>query len=72
MSEKYAAVKVRIHKVNPKSIIVDSPRHQETKVIARSLIHGIDDLNIEKIKNGVPVTTTIRVFEWKATEYGLK
>lgn len=70
MSEEYRTVTVVLRAVRGRALIVEVPRQQGIKVIPRSLIHGGDDLRLDR-QTGLPVKTTFRVMRWKADELGL-
>lgn len=70
-SEKYRIVTAKITRINKDSLIIDTPNG--TKSIPRSLLHGVDDLDLRHLPFGriEPVDHTFRLLEWKAEEVGL-
>lgn len=62
---------VFVKSIREQSIVVQLKNRQGTNVIARSLIHGMDDLTLEKFRKLDPREHTFRVFGWKADELGL-
>lgn len=66
--DKYRTVTGRLKAIRPNAILVDNWRGGEAW-IARSLLHGADDLNmIERAVVGAEIT--FRLFAWKAEEIG--
>lgn len=71
MSDKYRTVTVEVKAIREKSIIVQCKNRTSTNVVARSLLNGFDDLELEKMRGVIPRELTFRVFAWKADELGL-
>lgn len=74
MSDDYRAVTTRLRAVSEKAIFVDRPANQAgTVTIPRSLLHGSDDLAIERrVQEGAfyGAEITFRLRAWKAEEIG--
>ncbi|TIW25258.1 MAG: hypothetical protein E5V63_18420 [Mesorhizobium sp.] len=69
MSDAYRTVTARIERITPKAMEVIVPNRKGTYWVARSLIHGGDEL---KVHPGLTGTDwTFRLMEWKADELGL-
>lgn len=68
MGESYRTVTTRLRGIRPKVIFVDRPHKRGEVSIPRSLIHGGDDLGIERFFIGEEIT--FRLMEWKAEEIG--
>lgn len=71
MSDRYRIVTVFVKNIREQSIVVQLKNRTGTNVIARSLIHGIDDLALEKFRKLDAREHTFRLFAWKADELGL-
>lgn len=68
---KYRLVTTTVTAIREKSIVVQIKNKQGTNIIARSLLQGFDDMQMDKMKNALPRELTFRVFGWKAEELGL-
>ena len=68
---QYRVVTTEVLAIREKSIVIQIANKQGTNIIARSLLNGFDDLQIEKVKHSLPRRLTFRVFTWKAEELGL-
>lgn len=69
MSESYRIVTTRFRGISPsgKAIFVDRPIAGQVS-IPRSLIHGADDLKLNRYSDGDEIT--FRLMEFKAEELG--
>ena len=61
MSDKYAVIKVTVRRLGVKAAHLEIGGVQHW--IARSLIHGADDMDLRKGE-----TKSIRIFAWKVRE----
>jgi hypothetical protein len=72
-SDKYRTVTATFRGITRtgNAIIIDNPpsKGAGTMTLPRSLLHGADDLKLERIAPGYPVM--FRLVEWKAEEIGL-
>jgi hypothetical protein len=71
VSDKYRIVTVTLRQRRRQSIMVDSKHRPGWDCISRSLIHGGDDIKIDRGELAVDTNITIRIAEWKAEELGL-
>ncbi|MBX3579947.1 MAG: hypothetical protein KF723_22315 [Rhizobiaceae bacterium] len=74
MTDEYRVITTTFRRISSTglAIIVDRPKHQNGRggwaIIPRSLLHGSDDLKVEKFVKGQEIT--IRIREFKAEELG--
>lgn len=66
---KYSIVTVRITNVLPSSVWVVRKNRLHAQNVPRSLLHGGDDLKLERMARDCDVE--LRVVDWKADELGL-
>lgn len=71
MTDKYRTVTVEVKHIREKSIVVQCKNRQATNIVARSLLNGFDDMQLDKMRASLPRELTFRVFAWKADELGL-
>jgi hypothetical protein len=74
MSDDYAIITTKFRGLakSGKAIFVERPKHHvrtDPLSVPRSLIHGGDDLNLERSFEGQEIT--FRLMKWKAEELGL-
>jgi hypothetical protein len=74
MTDSYRTITTTFRRVSSTglAIMVDRPKHQNGRggwaIIPRSLLHGSDDLKVEKFVEGQEIT--VRVMDWKCEELG--
>jgi hypothetical protein len=65
MTDGYRAVSVILRQRRPSSIMVESSSRQGWLSVPRSVLHGADDLKLDR-EGGLDEEITIRVREWFA------
>jgi len=65
----YRTVTIRISNVLPSSVWVIARNRQVAQNIPRSLLHGGDDLKLDRMPRDEVVM--LRILDWKAEELGL-
>lgn len=68
--DEYRTVTVVVEQLRVDSIMV-SGKFDGWKPIARSLIHGGDNLKLLREQHSLPKEITLRIMEWKADELHL-
>lgn len=74
MTDEYRVITTTFRRISSTglAIMVDPPKHKNGRggwaIIPRSLLHGGDDLKVEKFVEGQEIT--IRILDWKAEELG--
>lgn len=74
MTDEYRTITTTFRRISSTglAIMVDRPKHQNGRggwaIIPRSLLHGSDDLKVERFVEGEEIT--IRVMAFKAEEIG--
>ncbi|ESW92971.1 hypothetical protein NKL07_22160 [Mesorhizobium sp. C280B] len=72
MSDAYRTVTALVRQVRENSIMVEVASRQGWQSIPRSLIHGADEIKLDRIDfSGHGQEHTFRLMEWKAEELGL-
>lgn len=66
---KYRTVMFRIKSIREASLWVEIKSRPGQHNVPRSLLHGADDLLLERMPRNEPVT--VRLVDWKAEELGL-
>lgn len=69
MSDSYRIVSAVLKAVRPNSIFIAAPTRPGDVSIPRSLIHGGDDLKLDRARVGEEFS--FRLLAWKAEEVGL-